>query len=228
MGKRSKGKTKQNRRPKKRVPQNSPAPEQNVSRLKNLYQGEDDRDVLNSEIVRQKLRPVGRGRRVEPNKWRATHSVAVVKRRNWVIEDPRQNRIYTAAKNDLKKKRDGFIQEVTLWHGTTESAVLSILEGHFCLPQWRGMFGKGLYFGNHQKASAHEKGAILCCRVLLGKTFVADNAMRDLDADAVEAMDYDSVHGKAGHTLSWGGILRLDEWVIYHPERVKITRIEEM
>lgn len=226
MGKRSKGKTKQNRKSKKVVPETS-SPQQEVSRLKNLYRGGEDGDVSNPEIVRQKLRPVGGGRKVEPTRWRANLGPVILKRRKWIIEDPRQNRIYTAAKNALKKKRGGFIQEVTLWHGTTEDAVISILEGHFCLPRKRGMFGKGLYFGDRQKATGYAWGAILCCRVLLGRTFVADNAMRDLDADAVEAMDYDSVHGKAGHTLSWGGTLRLDEWVIYHPGRVKIIRIEE-
>lgn len=118
---------------------------------------------------------------------------------------------------------------IRAWHGTAGHNVGAIiLEG--LRPGRGGMFGSGVYVGPLGKAMGYARSSkgflgedyfevLFECRVALGHCFQADEAM-----PAGPGKGYDSCHGKAGHTKSWGGTLRYDEWVVYSPEQVVVER----
>jgi hypothetical protein len=99
----------------------------------------------------------------------------------------------------------------------------------------KGMFGAGIYTApNISKALGHAFSAgvgepryVFAAMVALGRVYEAPEANRSLCREALEAMGYDSVCGKAGVTKSWGGKLTFTEYVVYDPDRVMLINLLE-
>jgi poly [ADP-ribose] polymerase len=83
------------------------------------------------------------------------------------------------------------------------------------------MFGHGIYFANQATKSTNYCSAsrpkkphmLLLADVAIGRPYVAPDAM----PNCTQAPDlHDSVLGKAGKTMAWGGSLRYDEHIVYN------------
>merc|ERR1719309_1104007 len=78
------------------------------------------------------------------------------------------------------------------------------------------MYGQGVYFASSSSKSARDiytKGSnkLLLCKVLLGKSLTAQEAMNHLTPDSVRRMGYDSLYAPSGSAV------RNDECVVYNP-----------
>jgi len=118
----------------------------------------------------------------------------------------------------------------TLYHGTSYHHVDKIVEEGLKPGRSTCMFGKGVYFGLPEKAIGYGRGIrakyIIESQVVLGKIKVALKAEK-YSLSSLQKDGCHSVHGKAGHTISWGGTLSLDEWVVYSEDQILITKIHE-
>jgi poly [ADP-ribose] polymerase len=112
----------------------------------------------------------------------------------------------------------------TLFHGTGSQNVRHILRSGLICPRTAShgrMFGHGIYFANQCTKSTNYCSVsrrnrpyiLLLADVALGRPFVAHDSMPDLTAPP---QGYDSVLGKAGKTMAWGGSLRFDEHIVYN------------
>lgn len=123
-----------------------------------------------------------------------------------------------------------------LYHGTWTRHVEDIVRqglrpGHsYC------MFGSGIYMGPPAKAFAYchpsrdatSQGAhyLLEVKAALGRVYEAPGPKR-YRLSELQKMGFDSLAGVAGQTISWGGVLRHRENVVYSPDQVCILRIFE-
>ena len=109
------------------------------------------------------------------------------------------------------------------FHGTNLKGVEGITKDGFKLPQAKNqMYGPGIYFATDSSKSAQDmytQGSrmLLLCDVLLGRSHTVESAMRDMSAEKLKTMGYDSVYAKR-KTRSTGGV-RYDEFVIYNPDQ---------
>ncbi len=111
-----------------------------------------------------------------------------------------------------------------LFHGTGSQNVRHILRsGLICprTPSHGRMFGHGIYFANQCTKSANYCSAsgpkrphmLLLADVAIGRPYIARNSMPDCTK---APFFHDSVLGKAGKTMAWGGSLRYDEHIVYN------------
>lgn len=114
-----------------------------------------------------------------------------------------------------------------LFHGTAGQNVRHILRTGLVCPKTASngrMFGHGVYFANKCTKSVNYCSVrrrngpqfLFLAEVAIGKPFVAKDAMSDLRA---APKGHDSVWGKAGHTMAWGGSLNYDEFIVYRAEQ---------
>jgi hypothetical protein len=155
-----------------------------------------------------------------------------------------------ATNNTLARSRSSFDDSVTrsssqnirqLYHGTPKQSSKGIVEKGFRLPSKAGMFGKGIYFadcplkswGYTDGAMWVKNGLILMCRVNLGKSKHEKAARNDLERAPRRTFGqwlrgegrYESV---VGDDKNSGGALRLPEFIVYDPGRIKIEYICEV
>lgn len=122
-----------------------------------------------------------------------------------------------------------------LFHGTNTAYIRHILRMGLKIPSTHangGMFGKGVYFGDKaaksetylRRVRSSAPHMMLVCEVALGTI----KEMRDEDKSLREApKGYDSVMGKAGWTLHFGGpgTLRYNEFVVYDPAQITVRAL---
>lgn len=148
------------------------------------------------------------------------HNYRVTVRDVFSVTVPEERRVFEQA------QRKGIRTEL-LFHGTGSQNVRHILRtGLICprSPSHGRMFGHGVYFANQSTKSANYcstrrrsvPNMLFLADVAIGQPFVAKEAMPDL---AAPPRGYDSVWGKAGHTASWGSLLRFDEFIVYRAEQ---------
>jgi poly [ADP-ribose] polymerase len=112
----------------------------------------------------------------------------------------------------------------TLFHGTPSQNVRHILRSGLICPRTAShgrMFGHGIYFANQCTKSANYCSVsrrnrpymLLLADVAIGRPFIAHDSLPNLTAPPP---GYDSVLGKAGKTMAWGGSLRFDEHIVYN------------
>jgi len=118
-----------------------------------------------------------------------------------------------------------------LFHGTKATNVASITQQGLVAGRRGCMFGSGIYFGKINKALMYSNGSgdahyVFEADVLLGKSKVAD-APHPWNLKALRKEGYDSIHGKLGRTVSRGGTLRNDEWVVYSRDQILLDKLHE-
>lgn len=101
---------------------------------------------------------------------------------------------------------DHSVNEVWLFHGTSEDAAKSIARNDFRLPSGMGNFGKGLYFADaaakswsYANSTADGSKVIMLCRVLLGNLKSISGTDRNGERHVV-GTEYDSLMGIADST----------------------------
>lgn len=110
-----------------------------------------------------------------------------------------------------------------LFHGTGSQNVRHILRAGLICPRTASngrMFGHGIYFANMATKSTNycsvrRRGAphfLFLADVAIGRPYVAKDSMPN---QRKAPLWHDSVWGKAGNTLAWGGTLRFDEFIVY-------------
>jgi hypothetical protein len=118
---------------------------------------------------------------------------------------------------------DRSVNEVWLFHGTSEEAALAIAKSDFRLPSGSGNFGKGLYFAekaeksdNYAKANSSGEKVMMLCRVILGNMY--EMAGTDNKAEnKVLGTDYDSL---LGISPSWVKLPGAREFLVYETDLV--------
>ena len=119
-----------------------------------------------------------------------------------------------------------------LFHGTKEGNVGSIGIRRFRLPDTRGMFGKAVYLTpDLPKALNYTGGSkaavVLVVEASLGRVRVMEAADKSLDLEEAKKQGFDTAHGKAGKTPSWGGTLAYSEFAVYDTRRILLRYILE-
>lgn len=103
---------------------------------------------------------------------------------------------------------DHFVNEVWVFHGTSEAAAKGIAQSNFRLPDSPGCFGKGAYFAeaaikSNQYAKTVDEGdrvgsrVMLLCRVTLGNVYHIEHGSNREAERLVDDPDFDSVVGIA-------------------------------
>lgn len=121
-----------------------------------------------------------------------------------------------------------------LFHGTKANNIDVIaMEG--LRPGKSGMFGGGIYMGGTNKAigyasSSSWRGAgahyLLEVDAVLGKLRECLQAEK-WTYELLQGVGCNSVGGFANQTVSWGGTLRHNEYVVYDPDQVLVRRVHE-
>jgi len=122
---------------------------------------------------------------------------------------------------------DKSVNEVWLFHGTSQEAAKAIAQSDFRLPGSGGNFGKGLYFAerackSHYYSKQNSEGfyVMMLCRVVLGKVVEMNSGERDYTAEnrIIGKPHLDSVLGNANPARSDGHNAR--EFLVYEPSQV--------
>lgn len=122
---------------------------------------------------------------------------------------------------------DKSVNEVWLFHGTSQEAAKAIAQNDFRLPGFGGNFGKGLYFAerackSHFYSKQNSDGfyVMMLCRVVLGSVLEMDSAERDQSAEnrILGKPDLDSILGNANPKRDDGHNAR--EYLVYEPSQV--------
>jgi poly [ADP-ribose] polymerase len=148
----------------------------------------------------------------------SVHGYAVNVRDIFSVTVPDERRVFEA--NTVGKRRIDL-----LFHGTGSHNVRHILRsGLICprTPSHGRMFGHGIYFANQCTKSTNYCSAsgpkrphmLLLADVAIGRPYIARDAMPGCTK---APFFHDSVLGKAGKTMAWGGSLCYDEHVVYNP-----------
>jgi hypothetical protein len=125
------------------------------------------------------------------------------------------------------KETFGDHNHALLWHGTKAQNVRHILKTGFKIPDFFSngwMFGPGIYLADEARKSQNYASArygdtmMFLCEAKLGDAFLAPDAGSYKQAPH----PYHHVFGKAGHTRSWGGTLRMNEFIVYKTSQVTI------
>jgi hypothetical protein len=127
---------------------------------------------------------------------------------------------------------------VILYHGTKSRSIEGITRAGLMAKGKGCMFGRGIYFGNPNKACNYgvnyrkwdEPQRIIYlfeAQVLLGNSYEAPSSGKYSTKALRELGNYHSLHGVAGVTKSWGGTLKLDEWVVYEESQVLLVALHE-
>jgi hypothetical protein len=118
-----------------------------------------------------------------------------------------------------------------LYHGTKEVAIASIILRGFQMPRRGGMFGKAIYLApNIAKALGYtnsENPLIFVCEARLGRIRQMTVAQTSLNPTDALCEGFDTVHGMAGYTASWGGRLAFSEYATYDPNRIRLLYLAE-
>ena len=134
------------------------------------------------------------------------------------VTNPKLELAFYKAKLEL---HDPHRPEDRKFHGTGDDGGENICFGDgFRLPEAssNNMFGQGVYFSSISFKSARErytKGShkLLLCKVLLGKSLKATQAMNELTPAKMKKDGYDSLYAPAG------GLVKNDEFVVYNPHQ---------
>lgn len=124
----------------------------------------------------------------------------------------------------FKNNTIGTSNVMQLFHGTAGQNVRHIVRSGLICPRTPSngrMFGHGIYFANKCTKSANycsvrKRGRphfLFLADVAVGNQYIAKDAMSDL---RTAPKGHDSVWGKAGETLAWGGSLAYDEFIVYN------------
>lgn len=102
----------------------------------------------------------------------------------------------------------------TLYHGTSNANLKSIIETGFEVPWLSGMLGRGVYLGKRDKASSYSDFLIFSVLVVLGR-------MKTLtEIESVDQQDvFDSFYAPKGTKIRDGWNLARPEWVVKNPEQ---------
>jgi hypothetical protein len=103
-----------------------------------------------------------------------------------------------------------------LYHGTSLHSFESIANVGFKVPTFGGTFGKGVYFGNKDKAECFirtEVGVLLLCMVALGRVWWKQGIIGSCPDN------YDSTHALSSRSL------RREEWCVKDTKRIVILRV---
>ena len=122
-----------------------------------------------------------------------------------------------------------------LYHGTPHTNVTDIAREGLHKGRSHCMFGAGIYLGEFKKAfdyarpflgSQTSRSYVFEVEVVLGRSYLAKKSEK-FTQKQLQELGCQSVHGSRNHTASWGGTLAQDEWVIYSPDQVLVTRLYE-
>jgi poly [ADP-ribose] polymerase len=142
---------------------------------------------------------------------------------------------------DQASKKVGNVSE--FWHGTRKSNVLAILQKGLIIPPASAshvtsrLFGNGIYFANRSTKSLNyaygswdggvrdEYPIMFLADVALGRSFAAKDARQE----SYPVNGYDSVFGKAHHTVYGyrGNSLMNDEFIVYSETQVNLRYLIE-
>jgi len=121
-----------------------------------------------------------------------------------------------------------------LYHGTANSNVADIVAEGLVPGRKTCMFGAGIYLGPVQKAFMYTSQGgswgreryLLEVVAVLGRIKECTTS-EPLTLNKIQSQGFDSAAGIKGQTQSWGGTLRHDEYVLYSPDQVLVSRILE-
>jgi hypothetical protein len=133
------------------------------------------------------------------------------------------------SKFNKKKLELDCSKTVLKFHGTSEENIESICSHGFQLPETNQgnespralMFGKGIYFASDFSKSynyTRDGGKMLICELILGKTWILNEANQELDQQKMKELGKDSVFAKGG-SHEEGGV-EFDEYVVYSSDQI--------
>ncbi len=136
--------------------------------------------------------------------------------------------------NSFDQVKDSLGNVTILYHGTANSNVADIVAEGLVPGRKTCMFGAGIYLGPVQKAfmyTSHEGGwgrerYLLEVVAVLGRVKEC-TASEHLTLNKLQTQGFDSAAGVKGLTQSWHGTLRHDEYILYSPDQVLVSRILE-
>lgn len=118
----------------------------------------------------------------------------------------------------------------TLFHGTPATNIQDIAAQGLQPGKSTCMFGAGIYMGEPKKAFGYTDSVgarfVIKVQAALGRVLEAAKA-QPYSKSKLAQLGFDSVAGVAGHTTSWGGTLRMSEWVAYCPAQVLAIKVYE-
>jgi hypothetical protein len=113
---------------------------------------------------------------------------------------------------------DKSVNEVWLFHGTSEDAAKAIASTDFRLPGGAGNFGKGLYFAekaaksnDYARANSAGEKVMMLCRVILGNIYKMSGTDQQAEKKVL-GTNYDSL---IGISPSWVSMPGAREFLVY-------------
>lgn len=149
--------------------------------------------------------------------------------RAFELSNPRLEQRFHLVQDRLHSEDPHLMQ---LYHGTSWEHARDIIASGFKLPKHNGMFGKGIYFAGtplkswrYSNTSTHSTQFMLVCDVALGCAAERKEAgpppskrqlLNAVRCQRIHFPEFDSV---TGLSHDQGGVLRVQEHVVYHPDQ---------